>query len=246
MDQTPQQEAPQGAPQLPFPDVKLLIGIPSQGYWEPEFGMSLMLMTHHMTCAALNFYVQNERGSILPQLRQNLVDMALENEVTHLLFIDSDQTFPPELPLEWLSVKRPVIAANIATKARPCYPTAKKMIGGVPQPHYSDVASERFSKVGRVGTGIMMLDIETLQKLPKPAFRPGWHEELKTYIGEDWALCEHLEKLEVPVVVDNHLSLKVGHIGKQNYGWNQIIATRKAENANDSGPDHKSRIVTAR
>lgn len=232
--------------ELPFPDVRLLIGIPSQENWEPEFGLSLAMMIHHLTCAGVVFHIQNERGSILPQLRQNLVDMAVQNDVSHLLFMDCDQTFPPELPLEWLSVKRPVIAANIATKGTPCYPTAKKMVGGVPQPFYSDVAAERFSQVGRIGTGIMMLDRATLQALPRPAFLPGWHDKLGVYVGEDWMMVSHLDELGIPVVVDNHLSLKVGHVGKRKFTWEQIIATRKWENANDKGRDNQSRIVQAR
>lgn len=232
---------------LPFPDVKLLIGIPSQGQWEAEFGVALALMVHVLTCNAVKFYILNKRGSILPQLRQDIVDAAIESESSHLLFIDADQTFPPELPLQWLEVKRPVIAANIAIKNRPCYPTAKNMIGGVPSPVYSDLASERFTKVGRVGTGIMMLDLETMKKLPRPAFLPTWHEKNGAYVGEDWTMVQHLEDAGVPVVVDNHLSMKVGHIGKQSYGWEQIIATRKWENAqNDTGRDSKPRIVQAR
>ena len=233
-----------------FPEVKLVIGIPSMTEWHAEMALCLALMVHILTMNLVKFHILNKRGSILPQLRQDLVDFAVEHEASHLLFIDSDQTFPEFLPLAWLETKRPVIGANIATKGMPSYPTAKRRVGGVLQPHYSDTANERFSQVSRVGTGILMLDLETMKKLPRPAFAPRWQPELNegkgAFVFEDWALMEHLEALNIPVVVDNEISQAVGHIGTRSYDHMHIIATRKQEAQSGSRHDHQPRIVTAR
>lgn len=226
-----------------FEDVRLLVAIPSHTEWDAEFGLSLALLVHHLTMNLVRFHIQNERGSILPQLRQNLLDMALEQECTHMLFLDSDQKFPSELGVAWLRAQRPVIACNIATKGMPSYPTAKKLSGGVPVPHYSDLAGERFTQVGRVGTGIMMLRRDAMQALPRPAFLPGWHEEQQRYIGEDWTMAAHLEAAGIPVVVDNYASRATYHVGRLAFGEEHLVATRKAT-ANDQGSDHRPRVVT--
>lgn len=215
----------------PFKDVKLLIGIPSTGTWSGDMGLSFVLMVHMLTCYAVPFHIQQERGSILPQLRQNLLDRAIKDGATHLLFIDSDQTFPHELGVRWLQKDFPVVAANIATKAFPSNPTARQEGN---RKVFSDAAADPFEKVWRVGTGLMMLKREAFVQLPKPAFEQRWREESGTFQGEDWTLCEHLEALGIPIRVDHALSLQVGHVGFETYTHDHVVLSRRmeAENGN--------------
>ena len=93
---------------------------------------------------------------------------------------------------------------------------------------------------------MMMLQLATMQKLPRPAFLPGWHEGQQKYIGEDWTLCEHLQELGVDIWVDNKASQVVWHHGMMKFGWEHIKATRLAEAKNDTGRDSQPRIITAR
>jgi hypothetical protein len=164
-----------------------------------QFAMALALLVHHMTTQLIMFNIDNRRGSILPGLRQKILDDAIKQDCTHLLFIDSDQIFPMELAAHWISLDKPVIAANIATKEDLSKPTAKKRVGGVFVPHYSDVGADAYTKVVRVGTGIMMMKREVFAALPRPAFTPYWSEEVQDYVFEDWKLCEHLEEMGVPI-----------------------------------------------
>ena len=214
-------------------DVNLMIGVPSQANWSAKNSASFALMLVHLAFPQKNykhqFYFWNERGSILPQLRQNLVDKALSGGATHLLMIDSDQTFPEYLPTEWLEADYPVIAANVATKSVPTWPTARREGNGLAGvPVYSDVAKERFEKIWRVGTGIMMLSREVLEAIPRPAFTPYWHKELDKYVYEDWVLCEHIERAGFPIRVDNKLSLQVGHVGEFEFTHDHVAMSRRA------------------
>lgn len=211
----------------PFKDTKLLIGVPNNtGMWTAAMSLDFALMIHATTCYAVPFHVQAERGSILQNLRQRLVDQAVRDGATHLLFIDTDQTFPHELAVRWLQADRPVIAANIATKGFPSYPTAKLALG---RPHYSDVATEKFTKVDKIGTGLMMLQRAVFANLPRPAFDTPWKGD--TYQGEDWTLCEHIKKAGFDIYVDNELSCKVGHVGQEIYSHGHIALTRQQDNA---------------
>lgn len=172
--------------------------------------------------------LQNVRGSILPQLRQNLVDHALESKATHLLMIDSDMTFPQNLAFEWLKADRPVIAANCPTKTMPCWPTARQFGPGAGSVIYSEGAADRFERVWRVGTGIVMLRRDVLEKLPRPAFTPYWSEALDSYVFEDWVMMEHIEKLGFDIVVDHEMSQEVGHIGDYEFTHKHIGMTMRA------------------
>lgn len=177
------------------------------------------------------FFFDNQRGSILPQLRQNLVDKALKEGASHLLFIDSDMTFPDMLANEWMAEDRPVIAANCSTKSMPAYPTARAKGGKTGVPAYSDVTAQRFGEIWRVGTGVMMIRRDVLEALPRPAFTPYWHTELDRYVFEDWVMVEHIERAGFPIVIDHEMSLHIGHIGDYEFTHNHIAMSRRAEAA---------------
>jgi hypothetical protein len=235
--------------QGPFAGVRLWVGLPSMSDCKMQFAMSLALLAHHMTTQLIMFNFDNRRGSILPGLRQRIVDEALRQDATHLLFIDSDQIFPAEIAAHWLSLDYPVIAANVATKADLSKPTAKKIVGGVLVPHYSDNAPELYSEVERVGTGIMMIQRKVLEALPRPAFTPYWSDEANDYVYEDWVFVEHIRKAGFPIVVDNKVSMFVGHVGDKVYSMENVIAARKWEQAHEHAnkrSDHQPRIVTVR
>ena len=202
--------------------------------WKAQMALSMSFMLVSLSYPVREFKhtwsLQNTRGSILPQLRQNLVDHALENGATHLLMIDSDQTFPHNLAIDWLKEDRPVIAANVATKTMPSWPTARKKVGGLAgTPIYSDVANQRFEKVWRVGTGVVMLRRDVLEKLPRPAFTPYWHKELDKYVFEDWVLMEHIEAAGFDIVVDHKMSQEIGHIGDYEFTHKHVGMTRRAD-----------------
>src|SRR3990172_6819812 len=75
--------------------------------------------------ARQQFPVHNAKGTILPQLRHNIIKAALAAKATHVLFIDSDQTFPQDIAHRLLACKKQVVGCNIATKKLPSGPTAR-------------------------------------------------------------------------------------------------------------------------
>lgn len=210
---------------------KLMIGIPSMAEWKAKTSLSIGLLMVNLAFPQKeydhHYIVQNERGSILPQLRQGLVDKALKENATHLLMIDSDMTFPETLATDWMREDFPVIAANCPTKSVPCHPTARYFDGKTGAAVYSDLATQRYERVWRVGTGIMMLRRDALEALPRPCFTPYWHEEQDRYVYEDWKLCEHLEALDIPIRVDHQVSMEVGHIGDYEFKHSHVAVTRK-------------------
>jgi hypothetical protein len=220
--------------------VKLLIGIPTRGDLKADMALSLSFMIHHISVNPvvmidneprfLMWQVTKIATSLLPQSRQNMVDMAIKSEVDYLLMIDDDMVFNHELAHDWMAENRPVIACNCPTRSIPCYPTARQFD---PKEEfkgalvYSDTAKYRWERVWRVGTGVMMLRADVLKGLPRPAFTPRWEEGNDAYVGEDWVLCEHLEARGTPIIVDHEHSLPIGHVGDMEFKHEMVAGTRR-------------------
>jgi hypothetical protein len=153
------------------------------------------------------------RSSILPKSRQTLVDAAIESNATHLLFLDADMTFPPNLARRLLAHKVDVVGCNCVTKQFPSLPTARN----------EDLSPVPFEQekplipVWRVGTGVLMVTTDVLRKLPRPCFTPRWDEGTNDYVGEDWAFIEHVENAGYTVHLDTELSKEIGHVGKYTF-----------------------------
>ena len=214
-------------------EIRLVICVPSTNSWEAQFGMSLVFLTNYLASHGVvegkecSFMVHNKRGSILANMRQNMVEEALKNHATHLLFIDSDQTFPRDTFHRLMRHKKQVVAANIATKMIPSSPTARVPgNGSLGIPVETTLESPELQEVWRVGTGIMLIDLNVFKReglKTGPWFTQRWNEETGAYVGEDWAFCEELSNAGVHLYVDHKLSLEVGHLGTLNYGHDLVV-----------------------
>lgn len=202
-----------------LPDAKVLIAIPSQSMWYGAFAMCVIQMILDSYAYAtpgfgqLEIAIENIRGSMLWKQRSNLVANGLKRGCTHLLFIDSDQTFPANTLRRLLHHKKPVVAANVAVKRLPSLPTARERLDdGRARPIFTTPESSGLQQVWRIGTGIMMLDLSIMAKVEQPWFKVEWGDESSQY-GEDWWFCSQIEKAGFPIYIDHDVSWDVGHIG---------------------------------
>lgn len=218
-------------------ELRLVIAVPSTSTWCAEFGMSLLFLASHLThqvpgFRAQQFRVHNKRGSILASMRQQLVEQALQHNASHLLFIDSDQTFPRDLVHRLLAHEKQVVGCNVATKCLPANPTARLRDGLHGTPLYTTFESTGLVEVWRLGTGIMMLDLNLFKRegmKQGPWFDQRWDEELQHYVGEDWGFCERLEASGVKIWVDQDLSKEIGHLGMLEYHHGFVEVPRAEE-----------------
>ena len=220
-------------------EYRVAISIPSTSTWEAEFGMSLIFLTNY--CAAhgaksgkpMHFTVRNMRGSILANMREQMVQDAIEAKATHVLFLDSDQTFPPDTLHRLLHHKKEVIGCNIAVKQIPSAPTARQAGNGNAGVNvYTTEDSPILEKVWRLGTGVMLIDLSIFKNpvLHKgPWFEQVWKPDVGSFTGEDWGFCRNLQKAGVGIWVDHDLSKEIGHLGNLNYGHDLIPVEAQEE-----------------
>lgn len=199
---------------------RLLVAVPSGPYWNAKFAVDLINLVAFFPSLRVPGYrsqelrVANVRSSILSKNRLDAVKMARESHCTHILFLDTDHTFPKDLVHRLARSGKPVVAANCVTKSLPASPTARAKAEdprGVPV--YTDHGSTGLEQVWRIGTGVMLIAISVFEKIGNGVWDMKYLPEADTYQGEDWSFCEACEKADIPLYIDHDLSLKIGHEG---------------------------------
>lgn len=200
--------------------LKLVVGIPSGQHWLAQFGVDLgsLMVKFYMTrvpgYASQEMRVANVRSSILPKNRLDIIKIAKKADADYLLFLDSDHTFPADLPHRLIAHNKPIVAANCVTKTIPAQPTARAFKEGFPQGSviYTD-DKHGLEEVWRIGTGVMLIRRDALQVIPHSSWQMMYKEAGDTYQGEDWSFCAAVEELKIPLFVDHDVSREIGHIG---------------------------------
>lgn len=210
-----------------YKNLHVIVGVPSMQTLHTRSALCLQALMNYVLVAKVGDYktqkarLSNARGSILANLRVDIVRSALEHKASHVLWLDSDQTYPKETLHRLIARDVDVVAANIATKRIPAQPTARRRpVGNEPNsgmPVYTDPDSPPMEKVWRVGTGVMLVKTRVYEKTGLNVFGQPWREDWQKYQGEDWSMCEAIENAGFDIWVDHELSRQVGHLGEYEY-----------------------------
>jgi hypothetical protein len=198
-------------------DPKILIGVPTTGLVPTLFYTSSLDMVVWLMRDGVDATVHTVQGSLLSKSRNLCAEKALAEGWTHLLFIDSDQTFPPTTPNQLFSHRLPIVACNIATKKIPPQRTAcLRPKDGVHTHARPPMRTVGLEKIWRVGCGVMLIETEVFRRIPRPWFHYSW-DDTNGLTGEDWYFLEKAEAAGIPLYCDHDLSAQVGHLGGFNY-----------------------------
>lgn len=214
-----------------------MVAIPGPDQWASSFALSLVGLVSDFTTPIQGYTTQRLRffrkvGSLLPAMRQQLLEEAVKAECSHVFFVDSDQVFPSTALRRLLSHRVPVVACNIAIKKFPSGPTARAFAPEDPRGKvvYTTERSRGLERIWRVGTGVMLIDTSIIKHLgPKPWFNVRWREEAQEFEGEDWYFCSVVEKAGYHIYVDHELSWHVGHVGSLEYRHDFVVAAKVYE-----------------
>jgi hypothetical protein len=179
--------------------MKLLVGVPSRQQVDADFWLSTLDIWGHDKHEK---YCCNWRACYITEARNEIVNVAQTVKATHLLFLDSDNTFPKDVISTLLSHNKDIVGATYI-KRTPPYDVL-----GEPMP--ANIAGEHLIKMNKMPTGCLMIRMSVFDKLEKPYFRMKYKDG-KEY-GEDYNFCEDAIKLGYTVWCDQFLSMKIGHV----------------------------------
>ncbi len=136
-----------------------------------------------------------------------LVNEAIKNGGTHILFVDSDMIFPDDTIPRLLAHKKEIVGVKYAKREFP--------IKVLCEPMDKDSETEIF-KVRYAGTGLMLIDLSIFtdekNKLGSPWFNFGRDSQGALAMGEDVWFCNTARDAGHDIWVDP--TLQIGHIGE--------------------------------
>jgi hypothetical protein len=204
--------------------VKVAICIPCHGDTKADFTFCLARMIAATVKSSPDIEVETliSRSSILVQSRTNLFNWSREWGADSLLWVDSDQTFPPDALLKLRADDLPFVGANCRRKHPKVFPSAVKRDGKgnwhLVHTTAAKAATGEIEEVDRLGFGFTLMQMEpVLAALGTdiyPLFETRSLDDGK-FIGEDALFCDRLRAAGLKIHVDHAVSMLVGHIAEQ-------------------------------
>lgn len=161
-------------------------------------------------------------GTLLPEMRNALAKVAIQQGATHILWIDSDMTFPPNTIERLLAHGEPIVGASYSQRKEPCKPVAAKDGVWV----YTEEDSTGLQEVDFVGMGVMLVETRVYDYIDEPWHMTAWSEKAGYTIGEDVYFCRKARAVGAPTFIDHDLSKEVSHLGWKHYRVSDAVAWR--------------------
>jgi len=133
-------------------------------------------------------------------------------DATHVLWLDTDMTFPPDTALQLAQHDRPIVAANCVMRDPRLLCTAERDDTRIE----TRPDSTGLEAVDSIGLAVLLMRTDVVADLPRPWFRHG-RTDAGVDIGEDRMFCRALRAAGHEILIDHDLSKEIGHIGQFTY-----------------------------
>lgn len=203
--------------------IKLQISVMSARGWSPMFGHCYTSLVHHVTKNGVKGFELEELlidttsgQSLIHDGRHQACVQAMAKGCTHLLMLDDDMQFTPDLLDIFFARKVPVIAANCLRKRdQKAEATAVLLDGSFHHPENKTNMEEAL----QVGTGIILINLNAIRHIPYPYFSSPWMAEINSHMGEDYYFCKKAREHGVKIYIDNLVSNASAHMGEFAFHW---------------------------
>ena len=187
--------------------MRLAIAVPALDIGPTAFAFALARL-YAEARASLAMVTLAAGAGFVHHARENLLHEVIELwGATHVLWLDTDMTFPSDTALRLLQHDVDVVAANYDTRRAPQRPTARR----AGQCVYSHAATG-LEPVDHVGMGVFLMKASVVVGLPRPRF---WYSTPTE--TEDVYFCRLLRAAGHTIYIDHDLSKEVGHVGQHVY-----------------------------
>lgn len=188
--------------------MRLAIAVPANDHVSAIFANDLALMYAETRASVPAVTLATMVGTFVHQARERLLDDVVNLwGATHVLWLDSDMTFPADAALRLLKHDVDVVAANYVTRVPPSRPTAVR-----DGQFISSRNATGLEEVDAVGMGVFLMRADVVDLMPRPRF---WYSTPTE--TEDVYFCRLLRKAGHKILIDHDLSKQVGHVGTHTY-----------------------------
>jgi len=193
----------------------VVICVPTNGLVHSRFTYCLVRAITYTQNKGIPVTLEMDEGTVLSNQRQALQDRAIDElKAEHILWLDSDMTFPPNVIIRLLKHKKDVICATYSKRVPPFHPTAFQSINPV---RPVDLNHNGLEVVKYAGMGCMLVKASIIDHLPSPHYPLQWDAQAHCWHGEDMGFCDQLDKEGIKLYCDLQLSREIGHVGQQEF-----------------------------
>ena len=201
---------------------RLAICVPCRDQVQSLFTYHLVKLIQYCSKKGLHTELFMQTGSLIAKQRQELALSAVNSGATHVLWLDSDMTFPPDIAEQLLATRCDIVAGNYSTRSHPRKGVAYKTIGDWKSWLLPSDTNPRLQEVEGVGMGCMLVNSEVFSEISKPWFEVSWVPEWNEYIGEDFYFCMLARQAGYKIMIDTYLNKRIKHIGICEFSINTI------------------------
>ena len=193
--------------------MKLLIGVPTTDYMHADFVRCLADLCLKLQSDRVDFKLFINAGSLAHVARDKIASKAINEEFTHVLWLDSDMVFTPELLDDLQFSGKPFVTAVCCSRRKPYVSCIFSNLDDINHlKRFEDLPHEPFEVQG-CGFACVLMETEILRHVMMTekgtCFLP-----MKEY-GEDLAFCLRARRLGHKIYADP--MVRVGHIGHDVY-----------------------------
>ncbi|MBQ5787269.1 MAG: hypothetical protein IIW12_03625 [Oscillospiraceae bacterium] len=188
--------------------MRLLLAIPSGDFMPVQFVKSLTGLERKLDRDGVNYEECIVDGTLVYMARDKLASKAVNDGFSHVLWLDSDMVFSPNLLEDLMMCKKSFVSCCYNGR-RPGYHScifkSIDLIKGVER--FEEYPREPF-RIAACGFGAVFMETEILRAVMlnfKTAFTP------ETNLGEDIAFCKRARDLGFEIWAEPNCQL--GHVG---------------------------------
>jgi hypothetical protein len=181
-----------------------------------KIGIGCQSTVYAKTMASIGFNIINAKGKVtdilmrqsgdITSARTWIIQKAIEDGATHVLFVDHDMVFPPNALETLLSRGKDIIGVEYNKRKFPLEPVFKPL---------GETKIDEPYKADYVGTGLMLIDLSIIPKMTKPWFLMGRDSNGQVVVGEDAWFCKTARDCGFDTWIDP--TVKTGHLGDYQY-----------------------------
>lgn len=186
---------------------KVTLGIPNYGLITTECVISLISL---LTNTDLDITTMFTQSLYIDFNRNQLVEFALQNGSSHLLFVDSDIQFPADGLARLLAHDKDIVGGYYNTRMGSNPVRVKDENGKIV---FANPLPTSMFQCVVLPTGFMLIKLACLKRLQRPYFSVVTHE--KGTVGEDVWFCKKAHDVGIEIWCDPTIPL--GHVGKKIY-----------------------------
>lgn len=187
--------------------MKLLIGVPTTDFVHVEFMKSLVNLLLKLERDGIQFDVDIESGTLVYIARDRIANKAINENYTHVLWIDSDMVFNENILEDLLFCGEQFVTGIYHARRKGYASTIFKRIDINHLERFEEYPKEPF-RIEGCGFGCVLIDVEILMAVSRKhntCFTP------LPNLGEDIAFCKRAQDLGYTLWCDP--SVICGHIG---------------------------------